>query len=150
MMKGIIRRSRPSYNKGMHLVVSVDHYSFPSGHSSRAFLIVLFAFEYAHQWKVDVFSKVGTYVGPNIDQGLVYYALCCALVIWVLATASSRVLLGRHYLVDVVVGSVVGVLEALFVTRVLLHLPIFNETQISRLLEFTHFLWQEALSRLTG
>lgn len=38
LLKGLIRRSRPSYNalaKDMVVVVAVDHYSFPSGHSSR-------------------------------------------------------------------------------------------------------------------
>jgi len=38
LLKGLVRRSRPSYNalaKDMVVVVAVDHFSFPSGHSSR-------------------------------------------------------------------------------------------------------------------
>ncbi|KAG9452384.1 hypothetical protein H6P81_005288 [Aristolochia fimbriata] len=38
-IKVLVRRPRPVYNKGMHLVFSADHWSFPSGHSSRVFLI---------------------------------------------------------------------------------------------------------------
>ena len=38
LLKGIVRRNRPECNllaKDMRVVVNVDHYSFPSGHSSR-------------------------------------------------------------------------------------------------------------------
>ena len=147
MMKVIVRRPRPIYNKGMYLVVSVDHYSFPSGHSSRAFLILVFIFEYAYQWKDDILSELSSYVNPNVDEGLLYWALGCLVAVWVMATASSRVLLGRHYVIDVVVGSLLGVLEALFVIRVL-HLPIINGTQKNWLFEYVVSLWEEALLRI--
>jgi membrane-associated phospholipid phosphatase len=38
LLKGFVRRDRPVYNaiaKDMRVVVNVDNYSFPSGHSSR-------------------------------------------------------------------------------------------------------------------
>ncbi|KAJ4952182.1 hypothetical protein NE237_029014 [Protea cynaroides] len=44
IIKYLIRRPRPVYNKGMHLTVSVDHWSFPSGHSSRVCFIASFLY----------------------------------------------------------------------------------------------------------
>lgn len=38
LLKAIVARERPSYNliaNDMKVIVAVDHYSFPSGHSSR-------------------------------------------------------------------------------------------------------------------
>ncbi|RZC53447.1 hypothetical protein C5167_012301 [Papaver somniferum] len=42
--KYTIRRPRPVYNKGMKLTVSVDHWSFPSGHSSRVWFISFYLY----------------------------------------------------------------------------------------------------------
>lgn len=36
------------------------------------------------------------------------------LFLWSAATAASRVLLGRHFVLDVIAGSCLGVVEALF------------------------------------
>ncbi|KAG0458870.1 hypothetical protein HPP92_021998 [Vanilla planifolia] len=44
LIKYLVRRPRPVYNKGMHLIVAVDCWSFPSGHSSRVFFIASFLF----------------------------------------------------------------------------------------------------------
>jgi membrane-associated phospholipid phosphatase len=71
----------------MYVAVAVDHWSFPSGHSSRAFLIAAFL--------------AG---GSGLPRE--------ALYLWAAATSASRVLLGRHYVLDVVAGAWLGVLEA--------------------------------------
>ena len=43
LAKLIFRRPRPAYNAAdMYVAVAVDHWSFPSGHSSRAFLVAAF------------------------------------------------------------------------------------------------------------
>lgn len=39
------------------------------------------------------------------------YVVCS----WAIATSASRVLLGRHYVFDVIAGACLGVFEALFV-----------------------------------
>ncbi|XP_042503715.1 probable lipid phosphate phosphatase beta [Macadamia integrifolia] len=44
LIKYLVRRPRPVYNKGMHLTLSVDHWSFPSGHSSRVCFIASFLY----------------------------------------------------------------------------------------------------------
>ncbi|KAM0934343.1 putative phosphatidate phosphatase [Dioscorea sansibarensis] len=42
LLKHLIRRPRPVYNKGMSLAFAVDQWSFPSGHSSRVLFLASF------------------------------------------------------------------------------------------------------------
>ncbi|KAG8071735.1 hypothetical protein GUJ93_ZPchr0006g41446 [Zizania palustris] len=85
--KLIVRRPRPAYNAaGMSVVAAADQWSFPSGHSSRAFLVAAFLAAAGFPREV--------------------------LFLWAAATSASRVLLGRHYVLDVVTGACLGVFEA--------------------------------------
>jgi len=91
VVKAFTRRRRPSYNvDDMIAVVSVDKFSFPSGHATRAVLLAVF------------FTTL--------------YPLSCIflppLVIWSGAVCASRVILGRHHILDVVCGAVIGLLES--------------------------------------
>ncbi|KAL1556279.1 putative lipid phosphate phosphatase beta [Salvia divinorum] len=114
LTKHLIQRPRPVYNKNMFLSFAVDHWSFPSGHSSRVSFIATFCSFYSHQiadfWLVKL---------PNFDahSWIVEYF---ALIVWLWAgiTSASRVLLGRHFVLDVVAGVLLGVLEGFLVFRV--------------------------------
>lgn len=107
-LKAAVRRPRPVYNRGMTLVVSVDHWSFPSGHASRALLIAAFAVCSRDTWRAALPLHPGALASAE-----------AALVAWGLATALSRVLLGRHYLLDVAAGSLLGILEGCLAARYL-------------------------------
>ena len=72
------------------MTVGSDVYSFPSGHVSRAVFISLF------------FSHL--YPAAGILSFLLY--------VWASLVAISRVLLKRHYLLDVAGGAVLGFIEA--------------------------------------
>jgi undecaprenyl-diphosphatase len=62
-----------------------DRYSFPSGHSITAFAVA-------------------------ISVGLFYPELLACLLLVAVCIAASRILLGMHFLSDVVAGSVIGAL----------------------------------------
>lgn len=91
IIKATTRRRRPPGNKpDMFMAYGTDAYSFPSGHVSRAVYICIF-FSQLHPTNV-------------LLQFLLY--------VWVIAVAVSRVLLKRHYLLDIVGGAALGFLEA--------------------------------------
>lgn len=98
VLKMIFKRPRPHHNKlsrDMNVLVSVDAYSFPSGHSSRASFIAQFALllypEY-HSWKVGV-------------------------IIWACVVAQSRCMMGRHYCSDVLAGLLLGYGTIMLLTK---------------------------------
>lgn len=75
------------------LAVGPDKYSFPSGHSSRAVLVAIILI---------LSDSVPIYFYPP-------------LFAWVTAVSLSRVLLERHYILDVLAGIGLGVIEGLVI-----------------------------------
>uniref|UniRef100_A0A8B9D1E3 Polyisoprenoid diphosphate/phosphate phosphohydrolase PLPP6 n=1 Tax=Anser brachyrhynchus TaxID=132585 RepID=A0A8B9D1E3_9AVES len=87
VVKGIVRRPRPTHNKmDMFVTVSVDKYSFPSGHATRAALVCRFVL---HHLVLAVPLRV-------------------LVVLWALIVGVSRVMLGRHNVTDVLFGLLLG------------------------------------------
>ena len=88
-MKAVFRRSRPQHNvMDMVATPSVDKFSFPSGHTTRAALMSCF---------------LCTHLITDY-----YYQVC--IYLWAVCVAMSRLLLGRHHVLDVLCGLVIGVL----------------------------------------
>ena len=71
-------------------VKMVDKFSFPSGHATRATMLAL----------------LFTLLSP------LPFLLWIPFLAWAGAVAVSRVLLGRHHILDVVAGVVIGAVEA--------------------------------------
>jgi membrane-associated phospholipid phosphatase len=102
ILKAVFRRSRPGYtavsasnNFTMESpTVPYEEYSFPSGHSLRAFYLA-------------VWMSHSPFVGRG-DFSLHVQSPVMAMP-WAAAVAWSRVAKGRHYPVDVLVGASVGV-----------------------------------------
>lgn len=95
VIKAFVRRRRPVGNKNYQWVtIGPDVYSFPSGHVSRAFFILFY------------FSKL-----YPLDAFLVLF-----ICIWAVAIAFSRILLRRHYLLDVIAGGLLGYLTSLMMS----------------------------------
>jgi undecaprenyl-diphosphatase len=65
-----------------------DQFSFPSGHTITAFAIA-------------------------VTLGMFYPAMLAALLLCAFCIAASRVLLGMHFLSDVIVGALLGTVLAL-------------------------------------
>lgn len=105
-LKHLIRRPRPVYNKNMFLSFSVDHWSFPSGHSSRVSFIATVFYLYSDFVK-DILIQL------KYDLFVDYLMLI--VIGWAATTSLSRILLGRHFMFDVVAGVFLGVLEGMFV-----------------------------------
>ncbi|KAF4404087.1 probable lipid phosphate phosphatase beta [Cannabis sativa] len=103
LIKVIVRRSRPHYNPTMNVAISVDHFSFPSGHSSRVFFVASL-----------VHLSASVFVDALTAEGKVVNLLIAFVWVWAAATSASRVLLGRHFVVDVFAGALLGILEGIF------------------------------------
>lgn len=95
VLKAFTRRRRPAEDLTSF---GPDKYSFPSGHVSRSMLIFYFF----------------KYLWPISD---IYLTL---LLVWVVAIFLSRVLLKRHFLLDVTAGLILGYLEGLFMNLIYL------------------------------
>ena len=84
-VKVLIRRRRPEGEWGS-IYRRTDPHSFPSGHAARAFLIVVLGI---------AFAPIGFII---------------VVAIWAPLVCLARVLMGVHYLSDVIVGALVGIL----------------------------------------
>jgi len=91
VLKAVARRRRPAPNHDDRLTVqAIDQYSFPSGHAARA--VLLAGLLLAGGW-------------PRL--------LAPPLLAWACCVCCSRLLLRRHYLLDVLAGVALGFLELL-------------------------------------
>lgn len=86
VLKRLIARTRPEGEWG-NVYRKTDPYSFPSGHSVRAGLIVMLA--------------IHTFHDPVI---------CAVFVLWAILMILSRVATGVHYFFDVIAGFLLGLL----------------------------------------
>ncbi len=84
-IKFTVRRSRPEGEWGA-FYRNTDPHSFPSGHAARAGLLAAMA----------------------LGLGPAWFAL--VLVIWAPVMSLARVVMGVHYLVDIVAGLLIGLL----------------------------------------
>ena len=71
----------------MFATISVDKFSFPSGHTTRAVFCAAYCITISHDPVFDF------WVGA-----------------WAVIVAASRVLLGRHHVADVIMGAMVGLI----------------------------------------
>ena len=98
-IKFLVRRRRPEGDWG-GIYRNTDPHSFPSGHAARAFIIATLAI------------------------GLVPGWLAVILWVWAPLVALARVAMGVHYVSDVVVGAVLGVLCGVLGLQI--YRPIFT------------------------
>ncbi|PQQ14194.1 putative lipid phosphate phosphatase beta [Prunus yedoensis var. nudiflora] len=123
LIKLLFRAARPLYNKNMNVAVSVDHFSFPSGHASRVcFVATLLHLSAAALADALVHLRP---TSPFIDRwiGADPVSAISVLVLvawtWAYATSFSRILLGRHFVTDVCAGACLGMFEGLVAFRFL-------------------------------
>jgi len=127
IVKQIVRRPRPEYNRGHFINVAVDRWSFPSGHSTRALMGLTFFWLYIPMWQdqaervwvpflVDKMQDRVIFLDrflPTLQQ-LLISGIAWVVHSWAVATTTSRIILGRHFFCDVIAGSLLGVSESIF------------------------------------
>lgn len=87
IVKAVVRRRRPAHNRmDMFATFSVDRYSFPSGHATRA-------------------AMCGRFLLAHL---VLAAPLRVLVLLWVGTVGLSRVMLGRHNVTDVVFGFWMG------------------------------------------
>ncbi|XP_024986432.1 probable lipid phosphate phosphatase beta isoform X2 [Cynara cardunculus var. scolymus] len=113
LIKHLVRRPRPVYNKNMFLTFAVDHWSFPSGHASRV-CFTASLFYLSSDLIPDIFLQLKSdMLGSDVFESV--KRLNMIVIAWATVTSVSRVLLGRHFVFDVAAGAGLGVLNASFV-----------------------------------
>lgn len=94
MLKLLFKRKRPKYCSQSHFISIVgEWYSFPSGHSIRAFYFIFWISR----------SKF-----VQLLRHFLVIPRARSLIPWAIGVGWSRVAKGRHYPVDVVVGCMIG------------------------------------------
>lgn len=88
VIKFIIRRRRPKGEWGS-IYRNTDPHSFPSGHATRAFLLAALAARLGPPWLAGVLS------------------------FWAPLVSLARVVMGVHYLSDILAGGLLGILIGL-------------------------------------
>eukprot|EP00062_Callorhinchus_milii_P010852 gi/632956166/ref/XP_007893824.1/ PREDICTED: presqualene diphosphate phosphatase-like [Callorhinchus milii] len=113
IVKSLVRRRRPTHNKmDMFATFSVDRFSFPSGHATRA-------------------AMGGRFF---LNHLVLAVPLRILVVLWVFIVGLSRVMLGRHNVTDVVCGFIMGYLQYSLVEYMWL-----SSANLQRLLELCRF-----------
>lgn len=90
-IKFTVRRQRPPGEWGA-IYRSTDPHSFPSGHAARAALLAVVALNFGPAW----FGWL--------------------LLLWAPLVAAARVVMGMHYLSDVIAGALIGLAAGLLLT----------------------------------
>uniref|UniRef100_A0A1I7TJB4 AcidPPc domain-containing protein n=1 Tax=Caenorhabditis tropicalis TaxID=1561998 RepID=A0A1I7TJB4_9PELO len=106
ILKFYIHRDRPQKTYSRYLEHTVDIYSFPSGHASRATMLIVMFYNWA----------------PNFTFPFIPLPLIVGL---------SRVALGRHFITDVLAGIAFGFLEG----RLMLTIPYGINTVFRNILK---------------
>ncbi|MET6991951.1 phosphatase PAP2 family protein [Sediminicola arcticus] len=95
LTKEFVARLRPNNNEEIKTIIRIlrspSSYSFFSGHASSSFSITTLVF---------------LFLRPKYNWAWVFF-------VWPLLFATSRIYLGVHYPIDIIVGAIVGILSAL-------------------------------------
>jgi len=119
--KAVFRRPRPPYNADdMIPTGSVDMFSFPSGHATRSAFVSSFLIdEVVRPWQQASITQLGPDYHSHANL-LFYWVFNPYLaLIWMVAIGLSRVMLGRHYLSDIVTGWILGSLHWVLLHKLL-------------------------------
>lgn len=119
LIKYLVERVRPCNDEGMiaaglHILEQGGGWSFPSGHANNSFT---FAIASALCMRIEMlgFGKKDTSASlrkKRVPAGVRRwpYIYGVFIVTWAVLVGISRIMVARHFLLDVVVGSLIGIL----------------------------------------
>eukprot|EP00037_Helgoeca_nana_P013697 m.126336 g.126336 ORF g.126336 m.126336 type:complete len:215 (+) comp22183_c0_seq6:57-701(+) len=103
-VKGFVRRERPVYQIGTCHTISLDRFSFPSGHATRVTFLACF------------FGRIQPYLAlPYLNDATWVAVITC----WCATVAISRVVYGRHHVLDVLGGMLIGIVSYIVTAKCL-------------------------------
>ncbi len=119
LIKFLVERVRPCNDEGMiaagiHILEQGGGWSFPSGHSNNSFTFAIcsalcFKAEIMGLGKPDLSSSLRKKRIPaGVKRWVHGYGIF--IVTWAVLVAISRIMVARHFLIDVTVGSILGIL----------------------------------------
>lgn len=130
VIESYVCRAQPLYYQPNVITEDAEPWSFPSHHSTRALMVVTFFTMYLPMWKeqavnvwLPFFRRLLSNEVNILDEGapmvgnLLVSIITWFVYSWAVATTSSRIILGRHFFFDVLVGCVVGILESTLYNR---------------------------------
>ena len=121
--KNLFKRSRPQYqdNEDMFFTHGPDKYSFPSGHCCRMTMF----------WYLTMCLLDKNLYAMYYNAAIVFYSIVIA----------SRVLMGRHYVSDLIGGVLLGLTEGYVIWEMIwLHWRVPNVRALSFKLIFKHII----------
>ena len=101
LIKEAVARLRPLHDdymisQGLHILEKGGKYGFFSAHSANSFGLA-----------------TSTLIGLRLDKRLKYRGYAAWMYTWATLVAISRVFVGKHYIGDIIVGAIVGILAGL-------------------------------------
>lgn len=146
-------RPRTPRRQGNFMTLQIGHWSFRSiGHSTRPMMVASHFWLYLPMWKVQaaivwvpfLTRILGDYIiileqTIPIAQYFLISLLAWIITTWAIATTSVRIMLGKHFMSDIMAGAVLGIFESIFT-----HYFLFIPCETSELLHLyinTFFSW---------
>lgn len=105
-LKYLLRVPRP-----VHMLVVETDPRFPSGHATMASVVMSLSIYYAHKYVK--------------NRNIRYFLYICA-VLWFILVSYSRLYLGVHYPVDILVGGLIGIISTAIVIKIFKHLHYYS------------------------
>ncbi|CAG1770838.1 undecaprenyl-diphosphatase [uncultured bacterium] len=104
VLKNSFKRNRPAaaLENFVSVIIPADQFSFPSGHTSAAFMMA---------------TLLNYFLQPFADTS--FMLLLYGLYVWAILVGFSRVVLGVHFPTDTLMGAALGTGTALFSLEVL-------------------------------
>lgn len=122
LIKMLVERVRPCNDEGMlaagiRVLEEGGKWSFPSGHACNSFgfavsSLICFRAEILGLGKKDTsFSLRKKRIPAGVRRWVALYGIM--IILWAVLVGLSRIMVGRHFLLDVVTGSAIGILMGL-------------------------------------